>query len=90
MCREWVESFNGFLEFTEPTAGAFCFVKYHADVPSLEIANSVRINHNTLIAPGIHFGMEGYLRLWTGGDTDFIRQGMDGIRIELDKIRKRI
>lgn len=90
MCREWIESFNGFLEFTEPTAGAFCFVKYHADVPSLEIANSVRINHSTLIAPGIHFGMEGHLRLWTGGDTDFIRQGMVRVRIELDKIRKRI
>jgi len=89
MCRQWIESFNGFLEFTEPTAGAFCFVKYNADTPSMEIANSVRINQSTLIAPGIHFGMEGYLRLWTGGDNDFIRRGMERVRVELDKIRKR-
>ena len=88
MYRQWVDSFDGFLELKEPTAGAFCFVKYNADTPSKDIADSLRIHHSTLIAPGSHFGTDGYLRLWAGGDTDFIHQGLERVRIELDKIRK--
>lgn len=88
MYREWIAGFDGFLECIEPKAGAFCFIKYHSDTPSMEIADSLRINQSTLIAPGIHFGTDGYLRLWAGGETDFIRQGLQRVRIELDKIRK--
>lgn len=87
MYHQWIDSFDGFLEFKEPMAGAFCFVKYNTDRPSMDIAESLRINQSTLIAPGVHFGMDGYLRLWTGGETDFIRQGLERVRIELDKIR---
>jgi aspartate/methionine/tyrosine aminotransferase len=88
MYREWVAGFDGFLEFQEPTAGAFCWLKYNADTPSTEIADSLRINQSTLVAPGTHFGTDGYLRIWAGGETDFIREGLRRVRIELDKIRR--
>lgn len=86
--REWIEGFDGFLEYNEPTAGAFCFVKYNADLSSIDIADLIRKNQSTLIAPGSHFGLDGYLRFWTGGETDFIRSGLERVRDELDKIRK--
>ena len=87
MYREWVDQFEGFLEFWEPTSGAFCFVKYNADVPSQDIADSLRVNQSMLAAPGSHFGMDGYLRLWAGGDTDFIQKGLQRVSIELNRIR---
>jgi aspartate/methionine/tyrosine aminotransferase len=86
--REWVAGFDGFLELEEPAAGAFCFVKYHADTPSIDIADSLLKNQSTLIAPGAHFGTDGYLRIWAGGETGFIREGLERFRIELDKVRK--
>jgi aspartate/methionine/tyrosine aminotransferase len=86
--RDWVHRFDGFLEFTEPNAGAFCFIKYNAGVPSQDIADSLRVNQSTLIAPGIHFGLDGYLRLWAGGEPDFIEKGLERVRIELDRLCK--
>ena len=74
--REWIKEFNGFLEFNEPQAGAFCFIKYHADMPSQTIAEKIIKEQSTLIAPGSHFGMEGFLRMWLGGDPEYIKKGL--------------
>ncbi len=51
-------------------------MKYDADVASLEIAERVRINQSTLIVPGSHVGLEGYLRIWLGGREEFLREGL--------------
>ena len=44
--------FGGRLTWREPQAGAIALVKYDADIPSLEIAERVRVNQSTLIVPG--------------------------------------
>ncbi len=31
--------------------------------------------------------MDGYLRLWAGGDTGFIKKGLERVSTELNKIR---
>jgi aspartate/methionine/tyrosine aminotransferase len=81
--REWVASFGGRLVWTEPVAGAIGLMKYDADVPSLAIAERVRLNQSTLIVPGIHVGIEGHLRLWLGGREEFLREGLRRIGTEL-------
>ena len=53
------------------------------DITSLEIAERVRINQSTLIVPGSHVGLEGYLRIWLGGREEFLREGLRRIGNEL-------
>ena len=83
IARTWVESFGGRLTWREPAAGAIALLKYDADIPSVEIAERVRKNQNTLIVPGSHVGLEGYLRVWLGGKEDFLREGLRRIGAEL-------
>ena len=58
-------------------------MKYDADVPSLTIAERVRVNQSTLIVPGSHVGIEGHLRIWLGGKEPLLREGLRRIGEEL-------
>jgi aspartate/methionine/tyrosine aminotransferase len=81
--REWIRGFNGRLSWREPAAGAIAFVNYAAEVPSVDIAERVRKHQGTLIVPGSHVGLEGYLRIWLGGTDEFLREGLRRIALEL-------
>ena len=83
IARDWIVGFGGDMTWREPAAGAIALVKYSADLPSVEIADRVRINQSTLIVPGVHVGLEGYLRIWIGGREDFLREGLRRIGSEL-------
>ena len=84
----WIKSFDGFLAYRKPQAGAFCFVKYQAGLPSLEIAERIREKQSTLIVPGSHLGLEGFLRIWMGAAPDFLKEGLRRIGLELKQIQK--
>jgi hypothetical protein len=83
IAREWIAQFNDRVTWREPQAGAIALVKYDADVPSVQIAERVRVNQSTLIVPGGHVGLEGYLRIWLGGREDFLREGLRRVAVEL-------
>jgi aspartate/methionine/tyrosine aminotransferase len=83
IAREWIASFGGHLSWREPRAGAIALVRYDADVPSIELAERVRTRQSTLIVPGSHVGLEGYLRIWLGGKEDFLREGLRRTGLEL-------
>jgi aspartate/methionine/tyrosine aminotransferase len=83
IARTWVDGFGGRLTWREPQAGAIALLKYDADVPSLQIAERVRVNQSTLIVPGSHVGLEGHLRVWLGGKEPFLREGLRRIGEEL-------
>lgn len=86
IAREWVGGFGGRLTWREPQAGAIGLLKYDADTPSLEIAERVRTRQSTLIVPGRHVGLEGYLRIWLGGREEFLREGLRRIGEELREL----
>jgi aspartate/methionine/tyrosine aminotransferase len=86
IAREWIDSFGGRLAWREPQAGAIALVRYDSDVPSIEVAERVRTRQNTLVVPGSHVGLEGYLRIWLGGREEFLREGLRRIGIELRQI----
>ena len=83
IAREWIESFGGQLSWREPEAGAIALVKYSGSTPSLVLAERVRINQSTLIVPGSHVGLEGYIRIWIGGREEFLREGLRRIGLEV-------
>jgi aspartate/methionine/tyrosine aminotransferase len=86
IASEWIASFDGKVSWRAPKAGAIALVKYHADAPSVAIAERVRTKQNTLIVPGAHVGLEGYLRIWLGGREEYLREGLERVRKELTQV----
>ena len=83
IARTWVESFGGRLTWREPEAGAIALVKYDSPLASVALAERIRIRQSTLVVPGSHVGLEGYLRVWLGGREEFLAEGLRRIGIEL-------
>ena len=83
IAREWIASFGDLLSWREPQAGAIALIKYAGGLPSIDLAEQVRRNQSTLIVPGAHVGLEGYLRIWLGGREEFLREGLRRIGVEL-------
>ena len=83
IAREWIASFGGRLSWREPQAGAIGLIKYEGETPSLELAERIRTRQSTLIVPGTHVGLEGYVRVWLGGKEEFLREGLRRIRAEM-------
>jgi aspartate/methionine/tyrosine aminotransferase len=86
IAREWIDRFGGRVTWHEPQAGAIALLKYAADEPSLAIAERVRTEQSTLIVPGSHVGLEGYLRIWLGGREDFLREGLRRIGTVIESL----
>jgi aspartate/methionine/tyrosine aminotransferase len=83
--QAWVDSFGGFLTFREPRAGALCLMGYNSSTPSYELCERIRVNQSVLIVPGVHLGLEGFLRVWLGGKPEFLTEGLRRIGEELRK-----
>jgi aspartate/methionine/tyrosine aminotransferase len=83
IAREWIAGFRGRVTWREPVAGAIALIRYDSPMPSLEVAERVRTEQSTLIVPGSHVGLEGYLRIWLGGKEEFLREGLNRIGSEL-------
>jgi aspartate/methionine/tyrosine aminotransferase len=84
--RAWAHSFKGFLSYQEPSAGAICLTKYDHPIPSLELAERIRVNQSALVVPGIHTGLEGHIRIWIGGEPAFLKEGLRRIGEELRQL----
>lgn len=78
--EEWLQSFNGFFVYNPHVAGAYYFVKYNADIPSIKLVENILHNQSTLIVPGSHLGMEGFLRIWIGAKHDYLKEGLRRVR----------
>jgi aspartate/methionine/tyrosine aminotransferase len=86
IAREWVAGFGGRVTWREPQAGAIGLLKYDAGLPSLDLAERIRTRQSTLIVPGTHVGVEGYIRVWLGGKEDFLREGLRRVGLELERL----
>ena len=79
---------EGCFEWAAPDAGAICYAKYDLPIGSLELAERLRDEESVLIVPGIHFGMEGYVRIGFGNDRPTLDDGLSRISRFISKIRK--
>lgn len=77
LLTEWIESGDGLFTFTPPDAGAIAMVRYHTDMPSLELAERLRVEQSLLIVPGAHFGIESTMRLGFGPTADELLAGLE-------------
>ena len=86
IAQEWIDQFGGEVTWRAPKAGAIALVRYAASAPSVVLAERVRTNQSTLIVPGSHVGLEGYLRIWLGGKEEYLREGLRRIAAELTPV----
>jgi len=80
---EWVAALGEGFSFITPKAGAMAFLKYSSPTPSLELVERIRDKQSTLIVPGIYLGLEGFLRIWLGGEQAYLEEGLRRIAEEL-------
>jgi aspartate/methionine/tyrosine aminotransferase len=64
--RDWIEDHGALFSHVPPTAGAFCYLRYSLPVNSSDLAWRLLKEKSTLVVPGDHFGMDGYMRLGLG------------------------
>ena len=81
--REWGESRTD-LEFRLPDAGAICLFLYDRPISSLELAERLRVEHDVLLVPGAHFGLERSFRIGFGEDAAKLPGGLRAIGEVLD------
>ena len=81
--REWGESRTD-LEFRLPDAGAICLFLYDRPISSLELAERLRVEHDVLLVPGAHFGLERSFRIGFGEDATKLPGGLRAIGEVLD------
>jgi hypothetical protein len=76
----WLDSHGGLFRYVPPDAGAIVYVRYSHAMNSTELVDRLRVEHNVLIVPGDHFGMDGYLRVGFGDKTDYLQAGLARVR----------
>ncbi|WP_271189022.1 pyridoxal phosphate-dependent aminotransferase [Dactylosporangium matsuzakiense] len=59
----WVDASGGLLSVVPPDAAAMAFVRYHADVASVDLADAIRTGARTLVCAGDYFGGPRHLRI---------------------------
>ena len=78
--QAWAAEFGDFFEFTPPQAGAIVFMKYSSDAKSIPLAERILKEQSTLIVPGLHFGLENYMRVWLGAKPEYLQGGLARLR----------
>ena len=75
----WIDA-DPHLTAIRPKAGAFLMMEYDHEINSSELAERLRVEKNLLLVPGDHFGMDGWLRVGYGEDTELLQRGL--VRIQ--------
>jgi aspartate/methionine/tyrosine aminotransferase len=84
---EWLDAHGSLFSYVPPDAGAIVYVQYHHAINSTELVTRLRVEKSTLIVPGDHFGMDGYLRIGFGEQTDYVRHGLARLHALLEEVR---
>ncbi|MGH7507798.1 MAG: aminotransferase class I/II-fold pyridoxal phosphate-dependent enzyme [Longimicrobiales bacterium] len=80
--EEWMAAQGGF-DHRAPDAGAICFARYAAPIPSDVLAERLRVERSLLIVPGEHFGFERHLRFGFGMETDRLEAALERLGEQL-------
>ena len=59
---------------------------YDHDINSCDLAERLRVEKSVLVVPGDHFGMDGWLRVGFGEDTDLLLRGLERMHELLEEM----
>ncbi len=73
----WIAANADLLSIVPPDATALGFVRYHLDLPSVEVATALRRDADVLVAPGSTFGVEHHLRITHGFEPALLDEALE-------------
>jgi len=82
----WITSHGPMFTHIPPEAGAICFLRYGLPINSSDLAWRLLKEKSTLIVPGDHFGMDGYIRIGMGHAGPYLSEGLGRIDATLQTI----
>jgi len=77
--EDWIGQHGGRFSWLKPAATSIAFVRYHLDMPSVELAGYLREKVSVLVAPGSTLGTEYHLRIAVGYEGDKLRTALERI-----------
>jgi len=83
----WIRDHGSLFTHIPPTAGAICFLRYALHINSSELAWRLLKEKSTLIVPGDHFGMDGFMRIGMGDAQAYLTKGLERIDALIREIR---
>jgi aspartate/methionine/tyrosine aminotransferase len=72
----WVARWNGRLSWRRPQAGGMAFVGYDFPIGSAELSRRLREEESVFVVAGEWFGLDGRLRIGTGGERERLAEGL--------------
>lgn len=84
--EEWLDERAGLFRYRSPDAGAIVYVHYDAPVDSSTFAETLRTEHDVLVVPGDHFGMDRYLRIGFGPPRHELMEALERIAAAFDSV----
>jgi hypothetical protein len=88
LVKGWVDRNKESFSFVPPMAGAIAYLKYNLKINSSRFADRLLREKSTLIVPGDHFGMDGYLRIGYGSSKEYLTAGLNRIDEMVEQIKK--
>lgn len=86
----WIERHRENFSFCPPQASAMAYVRYNFKINSSKLADRLMREKSVLVAPGDHFGMDGYLRIGYGTPKDYLSAGLNRFDELIETIRERV
>lgn len=84
--RAWLDEQSDLFHCVPPRAGAIAYVRYAADIGSRRLAERLKDDHDVLIVPGDHFGMDHYMRIGYGLPKAELEEALNRIRESLEAL----
>lgn len=76
---DWLSSHEDALTHIPPAAGAMLWLRYRNGRNSSELCEQLRVDKSTLVVPGDHYGMDGFLRIGFGSETAKLADGLSRV-----------
>lgn len=73
----WFSRNSDLVSWSPPRAGLLAMMRYHLDIPSLELADRLADEARVMLAPGSTFGIEHHLRIGVGQQPEIFRIGLE-------------
>jgi len=86
--QTWVDAQEREYRFVPPKGGGMAFISYDFDLNSRALSDYLREEHSLFIAAGEWFGMDGYIRIGIGAETEFLQMSLELLEIGIDDLLK--
>jgi aspartate/methionine/tyrosine aminotransferase len=86
--RGWLDERAELFRYTPPDAGAICTIRYDAPIGSSALAEKLRVEHDVLVVPGDHFGMDHFIRIGFGPPPSELAEALGRVAQAFDEIAR--